>query len=248
MMRKSFSIKIFSATSLKILACAFMLCDHIGFMFFKDVLLLRVLGRLAFPLFAFFIAEGCRYTKNKTRRVLSVFILGVICELFYLVFTHTYYGNILLTFSVSILLIYLFDALVKSFLKSKWQFVLLIFTFALSTFAVYFYCSNIGLDYGFFGVISPVLAYVPYAFESKEKLLNVFDKTNASLLLFAVGLFLTIFSKNALDYQACCLCALPLLALYNGRRGRFNLKYAFYLFYPLHLALLQLIQFLIDIF
>ena len=52
-----------SANTLKIIALISMTLDHIG-LFFGNILILRLLGRIAFPIFAFFISEGCFYTKN----------------------------------------------------------------------------------------------------------------------------------------------------------------------------------------
>ena len=50
-----------------------MTIDHIGAMLFPQAVWLRVIGRLAFPLFSYCIAEGCRYTRNKARYFGSVF-------------------------------------------------------------------------------------------------------------------------------------------------------------------------------
>ena len=52
-------------------------------MFFPKIELLRVIGRLSFPIFAYMIAEGSYYTKHKLRYFLMVFILGVICQVAY---------------------------------------------------------------------------------------------------------------------------------------------------------------------
>ena len=47
-----------SAFDLKLLAMAAMLADHIGYLFFPQALWMRCVGRLAFPIFAFQVAEG----------------------------------------------------------------------------------------------------------------------------------------------------------------------------------------------
>ncbi|MBQ8005101.1 MAG: hypothetical protein IJ303_02170, partial [Clostridia bacterium] len=60
-----------------------MLADHIGMIFFPNIQIFRIIGRLAFPIFAFMIAEGCRYTKNKARYFFTVFVLGIICQTAY---------------------------------------------------------------------------------------------------------------------------------------------------------------------
>jgi hypothetical protein len=69
-----------SASTLKIIACVFMVIDHIGVIILPDLLILRVLGRLSYPIFAYFLAEGCRYTRNKRKRFLLVLGLAVLCE------------------------------------------------------------------------------------------------------------------------------------------------------------------------
>ena len=70
------SLPLLSGNGLKLVAALTMLIDHVGMLLFPQVLLLRIIGRLAFPIYAFMIAEGCRYTKNKLRYFLMVFLLG----------------------------------------------------------------------------------------------------------------------------------------------------------------------------
>ena len=90
---------------LKILAMVCMTIDHIGAAFFPQAVWLRVIGRLAFPLFSYCIAEGCRYTRNKARYFGSVFACGAVCVIAFLPFGG-FYGNALITLSLSILLLY----------------------------------------------------------------------------------------------------------------------------------------------
>lgn len=234
----------FSAFTLKVLACVFMLIDHIGMLLLPQFGVLRVIGRLSFPLFAYFIAEGCRYTKNKLKRFLSVFVLGVLCELAFIIFAGNYTGNILLTFSVSILLIYLLAYTKKTFRRNVnlgWVYLIL---FILSLFATYFYCEYVGLDYGFFGVLTPVFVVLfDDMGEWSDKLYRRINRKYASLFMFAVGLLLVTLFEVAMKSQICSMLSLILLALYNGERGKYNFKYGFYLFYPLHFAVLEAIEF-----
>ncbi|MBQ7133833.1 MAG: hypothetical protein IJO20_04990 [Ruminococcus sp.] len=240
MRNSNLRVGVFSAFELKVLACVFMLIDHIGVILLPEITALRYIGRLAFPLFAYFIAEGCRYTKNKLRRFLSVFVLGVICELGFVIFLKAYYGNILLTFSASILLIYLMDEVKKAFIKSKVTGVLMTILLVLFVVAVYFYCEYVGLDYGFFGVLTPALALLFDNIDNFSiKLYNRVNRKSVSLFMFSLGLLFVSFFENVLSYQLLCLLSLPLLMLYNGERGKYKFKYGFYLFYPLHLVILE---------
>ena len=56
-----------TGNQLKILALIAMTIDHVGVMLFPESVWLRVIGRLAFPIFAYMIAEGCHYTRSKSR-------------------------------------------------------------------------------------------------------------------------------------------------------------------------------------
>lgn len=243
----SFAKKGLSAFTLKVLACVFMLVDHIGVMFFPSVALLRIIGRLSYPLFAYFIAEGSRYTRNKTKRFLSVFLLGAICEAVFVAFSGSYSGNILLTFSVSILLIYLLDYTKKMFNRSVSLGFVYLTLFVLSLIATYFYCENIGLDYGFFGVLAPVFCS---AFDNlgefSDKLYSRVRRKYISIAMFSLGLVLLVIFDSVLSCQVYCLLSIPLLMLYNGERGKYSFKYGFYLFYPLHFVVLEAIAFVVS--
>ena len=95
---------LFSGSTLKIFACAFMLIDHIGLVFYDyspEVFeVFRIFGRLAFPIFAFFIAEGTRHSRHKWQRLATIFSIGLVFFLFYYFYDGRLYGNIFLTFSV----------------------------------------------------------------------------------------------------------------------------------------------------
>lgn len=239
---------IFSSFTLKTLACLFMLIDHTGMLLFPDIALLRIIGRLAFPIFAFFIAEGCRYTRNKLRRFLTIFLLGLICEAVYIAFDGAYYGNILLTFSLSIILIYCLQWVKASLCAgSKAKIALSLLLFVAALIGVYLFVRSFGVDFGFTGVLAPLFASL---FDYKEgaapKWLEKFDRPWMKLIAFAFGLILMVLETGIFKRRTWCLLALPLIALYNGKPGSRKFKYGFYLFYPLHLALLELVAMLVN--
>ena len=218
---------------LKLIAAFTMLLDHAGILLFPRVQLFRILGRLAFPLFAFMIAEGCRYTRNKLRYFLMVFGLGAGCQLVYYFVSGDTYLNILLTFSLSILLIYLLQAAHKA-QSGKFQ-TLWSVLFCAGFLGVYGLTWILTIDYGFWGVMTPVLA----AFPQRK------GKTGSKLpvLMIFAGLLLLSADMGGIQYYS--LLSLPILLLYSGARGKANLKYFFYIFYPAHLAVLQGIAWLV---
>lgn len=66
-----------SANVLKMIALITMTIDHVGLMLLPDYEWMRAVGRIAFPIFAFMIAEGCRYTRDRKRYVSQIAILGI---------------------------------------------------------------------------------------------------------------------------------------------------------------------------
>lgn len=229
---------------LKLIAAASMLCDHAGLILFPDVPVLRIIGRLSFPLYAFCIAEGFRHTRNRMRYFLRVFILGLLCQIVYFIVEEDVYLGILLTFSFSILLMALFDAVKKSFsggesalnslyrrisgkaLSEKADRAL---SLGLAVCAVLFFLwftSIVTVDYGFFGILLPAAANL---FEERWKRVTAFACCLAAVAISFGGTF---------SIQYWSLLAVPLVLLYNGKPGRVRMKYFFYVFYPAHMAIL----------
>ena len=213
-----------TGNQLKILALIFMTADHIGYMLLPQLVFLRCIGRLAMPIFAWMIAEGCRYTKNRVRYFGMIFAVGLLCQIVYLVFMQSLYMCVLITFSMSVLLIFSIDYVLQ---KKKFLSILLLCAVLAGVCYVCLFLpgrlpgTDFYIDYGICGVILPVVIYIA--------------KTKKQKLLAAVGvLILLVLSNGPIQWFA--LLALPLLAMYNGRRGKIKMKYLFYIYYPLHLA------------
>lgn len=218
-----------SGNALKILASIFMTLDHMGLMLFPRILLFRILGRLALPIFAYMIAEGCKYTRNKKKYLGMVLGLGTVCQIVYWFVDHDLYFSILFTFSLAILTIYAMQNW-----KEK-QNLLSGLLFAAAIAAVYGLNRIFEIDYGFWGCMLPVFAAIPHKTRR--------DHYPVSILTLGLGLLLL--SMDIGDIQIYSLLALPLLLAYSGQRGSWNLKYFFYIFYPAHLVILEAIALLI---
>lgn len=250
-MKRENKLRFLSGNMLKFIACITMLIDHAGLLLFPDSEILRIIGRISFPIFAFMIAEGCRYTKNKLRHFLLIFGLGVLCQLVFLVTDPKggiSYMNILITFSFSVITIYCLQLFKNQIFLQNKSVIRILCSAALfigTTCGVYFFNKFIELDYGFCGAMLPVFASL-FMFEPKSPLPihKKLDKNIIHVLSLAVGLaVLFVESLNPFKYYA-LLSLIPLL-FYSGRKGKFNTKYFFYIFYPAHLVILYAISYLI---
>ena len=86
---------------------------------------------------------------------------------------------------------------------------------------------KITFDYGFYGILLPVLIILPN---------NYYEKFIAATL----GVALLSFKIGGIQWWS--LMALIPIALYNGQKGKLNIKYMFYAFYPIHIAVIYAIK------
>ena len=233
---------------LKILAAILMVIDHVGVVFFPYDLTFRIIGRLSYPIFAFMIAEGARYTRNKPRYILTIGGLALICQLVYFFFANSLYMCILVTFTLSIITIYALDYFKKSVFSDKvkiWQKILSGILFVLSVLGVYILNQKLEIDYGFIGCMVPVCGAV-FDFRGIQlpKKYSWLDSVYLRIASLSVGLMWLAFYHGGM--QLFSLLAIPLLLLYSGKRGTSKLKYFFYVFYPVHLVILQAIAMIIE--
>lgn len=207
-----------TGNQLKLIALITMTVDHIGMLLLPRLMILRIIGRIAMPLYAYMIAEGCRYTHDRRRYFLRLAGLALVCQIVYYFADRSLYQCILVTFSMSVLCIRAVDTA-----RCKGGAFWMLAAAALLGAGVI--CellpvkiSGFGVDYGFFGVLLPVILYD-------------FGKKG-----IVPGMLLLCLSIGELQWWA--LTAVPLMLLYNGQRGSRSLGWVFYLYYPLHLAVL----------
>ena len=211
-----------NGNALKIIALAAMTVDHIGMLFFPYSVVFRIIGRVAMPIFAFMIAEGCVYTKHKLRYIALVFGIGAVCVAGYLIAEHRLYLNILITFTFSIAIIFGLEHAMRTQRVSAY---IIPFVAVLGSAFVNFLLpkilrdDSVSVDYGFFGTVLPVLIYLVKDFRLK-------------LAATAIGLTLIAFYMGGLQWWG--YLALVFMLFYDGTRGELNLKYLFYVYYPLH--------------
>ncbi len=231
---------------LKLLAAVTMLIDHAGLLLFPGARWMRVVGRIAFPLYAYFIAEGFRYTHDRKRYFLQIFLLGAACQVVYTIADGTLYLGILITFSFSILLLALAREMCAAWqgdgtALGQWltdhgfataaRRSLTTTAFFVTTILLALLTTLVRVDYGFCGILVPLAAYLP-------------QKPAVRKLAFA-GMLLVLSAYQWMlgdHVQVWCLLAMIPLCLYNGKPGKHRLKWFFYIFYPAHMAILYLLS------
>lgn len=196
-------------------------------------LIMRLIGRVAFPIFIFLLIEGFCHTRNVWKYLGRLAGFALISEIpfdmaFNLTDDEIFSGklfeftsqNVFFTLAIGLLAIILLDMVNRKIQGERmWTYVLkgiLLFVIILVFSALAeFLCT----DYGFYGVLAICAAWL--------------CKDNKRLLMIVVCVILTLSSTLEL---AAFLAILP-VSFYNGTRGS-SKKYSFYVFYPVHLLLL----------
>jgi hypothetical protein len=224
-------IRYLDGTMLKIIAMVSMVFDHVGDMFFPDLMWPRMIGRLAMPIFSFCIAEGYIYTRDRKKYVLRLGIFALISEVpFDLAFEgriNLTHQNIMLTFFLAVLALTGFDLVrgVKKEDTGKYS-IRKTLLGLIPVFVVAIIALVLKADYTVFAVISVFLFYV--------------FKDSKHLFRTGAGVAFLSLTRTMGYYCTTGLSIIPLL-LYNGKKGK-GLKWLFYAFYPGHLLILYMIK------
>ena len=230
-MDKANKIRFLDGTMLKIIAMVSMVFDHVGDMFFPEMTWMRMIGRLAMPIFAFCITEGYIHTRNKNKYLLRMGVFALISEVpFDLAFDGKIglsHQNIMVSFFISIVALMLFDLIRGAKIETKGRYsVWRTLLGALAVIAMAVVAFLVKADYTFFAVAS---VFLFYAFKDTNPFVRPVPGVAFLALTRTMGYYLTT-----------GLSIIPLL-LYNGKKGK-GLKWLFYVFYPGHLLLLYVLK------
>lgn len=220
--------------TLKGIAAALMLTDHVGAILLPEVLALRCVGRLAFPIFAFFIAEGYAHTRDFGRYFRRLAILAVVSEIPFNLENGAVFDltrqNVLWTFCLALLTLRGLETLGRERGFGRWAGCGLVLAAGFAAGEL------LRTDYGGWGVVTVALLYLcrdgKYA---KLWLLLAMAAVNG---LGMGSLTMPVFGGE-MPIQIFAVAALPVIWLYNGQAGPKGLRRAFYVFYPAHLLVLE---------
>lgn len=200
----------------KIIAFSLMIIDHLGFIFFPDLIILRIIGRLSFPIFAFGVAYGYSHSRDVFKYGQRLLLLALLSQpVFYLLFNSGQL-NIVFTLFLGLLALYLYDRPKKIFFK------------IIGPLLVAFIANYLSVEYGAYGVLMILFFFI---FKN-------------SFYLLPVQSLLTFFQVLAHPASILQLFSIPAFFLVHYfQKFDFKINRTFqYLFYPLHLLLLYLVR------
>lgn len=235
-MGKFENLQKINGAQLKYIAFASMFIDHFNKAIITPFLtgsgplnlitaIFDILGRIAFPIFCFFIVEGFFKTKSRRKYLRNLLIFAIISEIPYdmfqsAVFINTWSQNILWGLALGLFTIMIIDKLKERIKKRPLWIFVLIFIVALSSLI----SMLISADYEYYAII---IIYIYYLFYDKR--------------LLASGLGYLVIIKEIYS-----ILGFATVLLYNGEKGKQN-KIFNYLFYPVHLLVLGIIRMVLKI-
>lgn len=243
--------KILNSNQLKLIAIIAMTVDHIAWAMFDGYpsallpLVMHIIGRLTCPIMCYFIAEGYHYTRNINKYTFRLFAFAFVSHFAYIFasndfvdfksFIPFYYGNFLNQTSVmwslawGLVMLRIADSKrIKSIYKVLLVILICIITLPSDWSCIAALCiMAIGTNRGDF-------------------------RKQMSWMIFYVALYSLVYFF-AIDntygiLQMGVVLSIPVIAMYNGKRGKnpkINqfMKWFFYIFYPLHLFVIGLINY-----
>ena len=203
--------------TLKIIAIITMFLDHY-YRIIGGPEWLSILGRLAFPIFAFSISEGYSHTKNVNKYLMRLLNFAIIIQLPNFLGFQEYPLNIFFTLALGLFCLEILD---NNKINIVVRYIVVLY--------LCFLAEKTGLDYGAYGVILIILFN-----KLKNNKLYIFIGFLAlNLVILKIG--------NLSEMQMYSVFSLVPIFLYNGKKG-YGMKYFFYLFYPLHFIFLYFLN------
>ena len=243
--------KILDSNAIKIIAIIAMTIDHIAWMLFPGYpseiipIILHTIGRITCPIMCYFIAEGYHYTNNIDKYTARLFIFAFVSHFAYIFFSENfvdcmsfvpfYYGEILnqtsvmwsLAWGLVMLRVVNSKKINRDITKTLLVILICIISFPSDWSCVASLC---------------ILAFGTNRDNFKTQML---------WMIFYVAIYSAVYffsiDKIYGILQMSVVLAIPVLLMYNGKRGKNQtankiMKWSFYIYYPLHLVIIGLIQ------
>ncbi len=216
---------------IELVAVVSMIIDHVGFVFFPEMIIFQIIGRLSFPLYAYLIALGYSRTKNSIIYFFRVLVLAIVSQWFFNYLISPIKLNVCFTLSFSIISLIVFES-------NRINKVLKLFLYIL----ILFLALLLGCEYGSYGILLVLLFHL-YIRNQHDKTYKIYAITSI-ILLIIVSMF--VFSFSIIHLYSILSLPIILLTPKNIQKIKVNsIKHINYLVYPLHLLIMFLIRFAI---
>lgn len=219
---------------IKVLAALTMLIDHIGVILFPDSLMLRIIGRISMPLFAYCVARGFYYSNRKgtaKRYLRNMILFATVSQIpFYMMCGSGLNIGFTWLFSLLLLMVATWKAVAP---WKRWA----AFCAVAAGVVVLVQFAGVRVDYGVGGIITPLLFYLLIA-ARKENTANY-----AIAVLGGWGVYCLCSGTMAALGQIFSVLSVPVLVAAKCCDDRIGLpKWFFYGFYPVHILILLMIR------
>ena len=206
---------------LKWIAVLTMVIDHVGAILFPDQIWMRVIGMVAFPVYAYCLAEGFRYTSDYRRYLGRLALFAILSEI---PFDLAFYGvpfsfahqNVFFTLTLGLILLWVLERCREQLLLCAGAFAVLCFL-----------AQALHMDYGAGGLLMVFAFYLA-------------QQGTSPWIGWGIFVFINLFGYAGGVQWAAILALLP-IGLYSGKAGKKKQRF-FYWIYPLHLLLLWVIE------
>ncbi len=253
-----------NANTLKLIAIAAMLIDHIAWGFVPTLSplgqIMHLIGRITAPTMCYFIAEGYYHTRSVKKYAMRLLVFAVIAYLPFVLFETKKLPtaqtvltfNVIYTLLLGLLALWAWDKMQNQVMKTLTVIGLCILAvFGDWAFFGVLYVLAFGINRGdfkkqikWFSIISAIMiamSSMPFIFINIAMQIPAYAPAiQKSLQLTGVTSVPPVYSQF---FQLGVFLAVPLLTMYNGQRGggKYS-KWVFYVFYPAHLLILALLK------
>lgn len=232
--------KVFNSNYLKLIAIIAMTIDHFTWLIFPGcqkvwyVMILHIIGRLTAPIMWYFIVEGYNHTRNLKKYIIRLFSFAIVSHFAYcLAFGIPFIPNsifnatsVMWSLAWAVVLLAILDnKKINDTVKRLLMIGIFLITFpsdwsCIAVFAIVFMNEFKG--------------------NFKKQMLMMMIGT----LMYSIVYFIFLDKVYGLLQLFTCI-SIPVLYLYNGERGKVNLKYMFYIYYPAHLIIIGIIRLIV---
>ena len=211
---------------LMILSCITMLIDHIGLVFFSSSPIWRIIGRLAMPIYAYFIATGYEHTSDIGKYIKRIALTAVASQIPFMLMLDVKNLNMCFAWLISLIIIYGID-------RRNYR------VLALGAVIAVLVLLTISVDYSFYGICMPLLFYIR----------NKTDEVYRDIFVFSGMILLTIPLGNIIQFSAVLAVPFIIIAekLKKTRTANKVVKRCNQWFYPAHMVILVALRGIITV-